>query len=587
MAGAGAGGAGAGVPGGGAVGAGAGAPGGGAGGTGATVFRGATVVDGTGAERYRADVRIAGGLITEIGDRLTAPEAVDADGLVLAPGFIDMHAHSDLALLLEPDHPAKVTQGVTCEVLGQDGLSYAPVDDTTLPELRRQLAGWNGDPADLDWDWRDAAGYLDRIDRTGVAVNACYLVPHGTLRALVLGWADRPPTPAELDRMRQVLARNLLDGAVGMSSGLSYTPGTYADTAELVELCTVVAAYGGFHAPHQRSYGEGALEGYAEMVEISRRSGCGLHLTHATMNFGVNRGRAGELLNLLDRALADGVDLTLDSYPYLPGSTTLAALLPSWATEGGPTATLARLADPAQCARIRYEMEEKGSDGCHGVVTDWATVQISGVRSAGLAPAVGRTVAELALEERRTGTEVFLDLLRRDELGTTILQHVGHEENVRAIMRHRAHTVGSDGLLVGARPHPRAWGTFARYLGHYSRELGVLTLEETVARMTGRPAARLGLHRRGRIAPGHHADLVLFDPERIRDSATFEDPRRPAEGIEDVYVNGVAVLRRGHTTGARPGRALRRTDRGTRAVDRGIRPADRGVRAVGRGVRAV
>ncbi|WP_051837259.1 N-acyl-D-amino-acid deacylase family protein [Streptomyces sp. NRRL WC-3742] len=532
---------------------------------GATVFRGATVVDGTGAARYRADVRIEGGLITEVGPGLEAPETVDADGLVLTPGFIDMHAHSDLALLLEPEHPAKVTQGVTCEVLGQDGLSYAPVDDTTLPALRRQLAGWNGDPDGFDWDWRGVAGYLDRIDRTGVAVNACYLVPHGSLRMLAMGWADRAPNPAELDRMRQQLAKGLLEGAVGMSSGLSYTPGMYADTAELVDLCVVVAAYGGFHAPHQRSYGRGALEGYAEMVEIARRSGCALHLTHATMNFGVNEGRAGEFLDLLDDALADGVDLTLDSYPYLPGSTSLAALLPSWATEGGPEATLRRLADPAARERIRYEVEEKGSDGCHGVVTDWATIQVSGVRSPGLAGAVGRTVAELGAEQGRGGTEVFLDLLERDELATTILQHVGHEENVRAIMRHRAHTVGSDGLLVGARPHPRAWGTFPRYLGHYSRELGVLTLEETVARMTGRPAARLGLHRRGRIAPGFHADLVLLDPERVRDAATFEQPRLPAEGIEHVYVNGTAVVRQGRTTGARPGRALRRTDRGTMA----------------------
>ncbi|MFD7578815.1 amidohydrolase family protein [Kitasatospora sp. NPDC059817] len=531
-----------------------------------TVFRGATVVDGTGADRYRADVRITDGLITGIGPGLDAPTVVDADGLVLAPGFIDMHAHSDLALLLEPEHPAKVTQGVTCEVLGQDGLSYAPVDDTTLPALRRQLAGWNGDPEAFDWDWRGVAGYLDRIDRTGVAVNACYLVPHGSLRMLAMGWANRPPTPAELDRMRQELAQGLLDGAVGMSSGLSYTPGMYADTAELVELCTVVAAYGGFHAPHQRSYGEGALEGYAEMVEIARRTGCALHLTHATMNFGVNRGRAGELLELVDQALADGVDLTLDSYPYLPGSTTLAALLPSWATEGGPEATLTRLADPAARERIRYEVEEKGSDGCHGVVTDWATIQISGVRTAELARTVGRTVAELAAEQGRSGTEVFLDLLRRDELATTILQHVGHEENVRAIMRHPAHTVGSDGLLVGARPHPRAWGTFPRYLGHYSRELGVLTLEEAIARMTGRPAARLGLHRRGRIAPGHHADLVLLDPEKVRDAATFEHPRLPAEGVQHVYVNGTAVVRQGRTTGARPGRALRRTDRGTRSL---------------------
>ncbi|MFE2727029.1 amidohydrolase family protein [Kitasatospora sp. NPDC059327] len=530
------------------------------------VFKGATVVDGTGADRYRADVRIGQGRITDIGHGLGAAREVDADGLVLAPGFIDMHAHSDLALLLEPDHPAKVTQGVTCEVLGQDGLSYAPVDDRTLAALRRQIAGWNGDPEGFDWDWRTVGGYLDRLDRTGPAVNACYLVPHGSLRMLAMGWENRAPSAAELDRMRELLAQGLVEGAVGLSSGLTYTPGMYADTAELVALCQVVAQYGGYHAPHQRSYGAGALEGYAEMVEIARRSGCPLHLTHATMNFGVNQGRAGELLDLVDRALADGIDLTLDSYPYLPGSTTLAALLPGWATEGGPQATLARLGDADARERIRYEVEEKGSDGCHGVVTDWATIQLSGVRDPELAGAVGRTVAELAAEQGRSGTEVFLDLLRRDELATTILQHVGHEENVRAIMRHRAHTVGSDGLLVGARPHPRAWGTFPRYLGHYSRELGVLTLEQTIARMTGRPAARLGLDRRGRIAPGFHADLVLFDPERVQDGATFERPRRPAVGIEYVYVNGTAVVAQGRTTGARPGRALRRTDRGTRAL---------------------
>ncbi|GGV29216.1 N-acyl-D-amino-acid deacylase [Kitasatospora herbaricolor] len=534
------------------------------------LFRGATVVDGSGAERYRADVRVTDGVIAEIGrpdlgGDPAGARTVDADGLVLAPGFIDMHAHSDLRLLVEPEHPSRVTQGVTCEVLGQDGLSYAPVDDRTLPALRRQIAGWNGDPAGFDWAWRSVGEYLDRLDR-GIAVNACYLVPHGTVRMLAMGWDDRPPTPLELDRMRHLLAQGLREGAVGMSSGLTYTPGMYAGTDELVALCEVVAAHGGYHAPHQRSYGAGALEGYAEMVEIARKSGCPLHLTHATMNFGVNRGRAGELLDLVDRAIADGCDLTLDSYPYLPGSTTLAALLPSWATEGGPDATLARLADPAARERIRIEVEEKGSDGCHGVVTDWATVQISGVGNQALAATVGRTVADLAAERGRGGTEVFFELLLDDGLATTILQHVGHEENVRAIMRHPAHTAGSDGLLVGARPHPRAWGTFARYLGHYSRELGVLTLEETVARMTGRPARRLRLDRRGLIRSGHHADLVLFDLAMVRDTATFDEPRLPAAGIEYVYVNGVAVVERGRTTGALPGRALRRTEQGARAL---------------------
>ncbi|GAA3010176.1 D-aminoacylase [Kitasatospora albolonga] len=528
------------------------------------LFRGATVVDGSGADRYRADVTVTDGLIEEIGPGLSARQVIDADGLVLAPGFIDMHAHSDLRLLAEPAHPSRVTQGVTCEVLGQDGLSYAPVDDATLPALRRQLAGWNGDPEGFDWSWRSVGQYLDRLD-AGIAVNACYLVPHGSLRMLAMGWENRPPTPAELSRMRGTLAQGMAEGAVGLSTGLTYTPGMYADTEELVSLCEVVAHYGGFHAPHQRSYGAGALEGYAEMVEISARSGCPLHLTHATMNFGVNRGRAGELLELVDRALADGVDLTLDSYPYLPGSTTLAALLPSWATEGGPDATLARLADPAVREGVRIEVEEKGSDGCHGVVTDWETIQVSGVGEPALADRVGRTVAQLADAAGTSGTEVFLDLLIADRLATTILQHVGHEENVRAVMAHPAHTAGSDGLLVGARPHPRAWGTFPRYLGHYGRELGVLTLEQAVTRMTGRPARRLRLDRRGLVRPGFHADLVLFDPETVRDTATFDHPRTPAVGIEHVYVNGRPVLSQGRPTGALPGRALRRTEQGTRA----------------------
>ncbi|GAA4872839.1 D-aminoacylase [Kitasatospora terrestris] len=528
------------------------------------LFRGATVVDGSGADRHRADVTVTDGRIEEIGRKLTARQVVDAEGLVLAPGFIDMHTHSDLRLLVEPEHPSRVTQGITCEVLGQDGLSYAPVDDTTLPALRRQLAGWNGDPDGFDWSWRTVGEYLARLDE-GIAVNACYLVPHGTLRMLTMGWDNRPPTGAELDRMRELLAQGLREGAVGMSSGLSYTPGMYADTAELAALCAVVAAHGGFHAPHQRSYGKGALEGYAEMVEISRRSGCPLHLTHATMNFEVNRGRAGDLLALVDAALAEGLDVTLDSYPYLPGATSLSALLPGWSTEGGPEATLARLADPGARERIRYHLEVSGSDGCHGVTADWTTVQISGVRDDALAGTVGRTVAELAAEQGRSGTEVFLDLLLRDRLGTTVLQHVGHEENVRAIMRHPVHTAGSDGLLVGARPHPRAWGTFPRYLGHYGRESGVLTLEQAVTRMTGRPARRLRLDRRGLIRPGYHADLVLFDPGTVGDTATFDRPRLPAAGIRSVLVNGVPVVRDGRTTGARPGRALRRTGQGSTA----------------------
>ncbi|WP_052852873.1 N-acyl-D-amino-acid deacylase family protein [Streptomyces avicenniae] len=519
------------------------------------LIRGATVIDGTGAPRHVADVTVTGGVIEDVGGPFPAARRViDAAGLVLSPGFIDMHAHSDLALLTSPDHLAKVSQGVTCEVLGQDGLSYAPADDRTLPQIRQAVAGWNGDPPGLRWDWRSVAGYLARLD-AGIAVNACYLVPQGSVRMLAMGWDDRPPSLAELDRQRELVATGLREGAVGMSSGLTYAPGMYASDAELTELCRVVAGLGGFYAPHHRSYGAGALAAYAEMTEVARASGCALHLTHATLNFGVNKGRAPELLALLDAAIGDGLDISLDTYPYLPGSTTLAALLPSWASEGGPAATLARLRDPAAQARIRRALEVDGSDGCHGVPVEWETVLVSGSRDPA---AVGRTVARIAADAGREPYDVCRELLLGDALSTTILQLVGNEENVRAIMRHPAHTGGSDGLLAADRPHPRAWGTFPRYLGHYVREEGVLGLEECVARLTGRPARRLRLAGRGRVTPGYHADLVLFDPGRVRDTATFEEPRQVAEGIPYVLVGGVPVIDEGRHTGALPGRALRR-----------------------------
>ncbi|GAA1269684.1 D-aminoacylase [Saccharothrix xinjiangensis] len=520
------------------------------------VFRGARVVDGTGAPAYQADVGVRDGRIAEIGANLGGKRVVEADGRVLAPGFIDMHSHSDVQVLAEPEHLAKVTQGVTTEVLGQDGLSYAPVDDDVLAAMRAQLAGWNDDPPGFDWDWRSVGEYLDRLDR-GIAVNAAYLVPQGTLRVLCVGYDDRPATPAELDRMREVLATSLREGAMGMSSGLTYTPGMYADAAELTELCRVVGELGGFYSPHHRSYGAGALEAYAEMLRVSRDSGCPLHLAHATMNFEVNRGRAAELLALLDEAAAAGADITLDTYPYLPGATYLSALLPSWAGEGGPDATLARLGDPATRERIRAEIEDTGSDGCHGVPVDWDAIEVNGVRRAENAHLVGLSVAEAARRAGRPPAELYFDVLVAERLGTSCLMHVGHEDNVRAIMRHPGHTGGSDGLLVGDRPHPRAWGTFPRYLGRYVRELGVLGLEECVHHLTGRAARRLRLADRGLVREGHAADLVLFDPDTVADTATFDEPRQAAAGITHVVVNGVPVVDEGGRTDALPGRSLR------------------------------
>ncbi|WP_031163872.1 N-acyl-D-amino-acid deacylase family protein [Streptomyces durhamensis] len=530
------------------------------------VIRDADVADGSGEPSYRADVVIDGGRIVSIVKEAAAagcqrPRAVrelDAEGLVLSPGFIDMHAHSDLALLRDPDHSAKAAQGVTLEVIGQDGLSYAPVDDRTLEEVRRAITGWNGYGDDLDLDWRSVGEYLDRLDR-GIAVNAAYLVPQGTVRALVVGWEDRAATPEELARMRRSVAEGLEQGAVGMSSGLTYTPGMYAPDAELTELCRVVASYGGYYCPHHRSYGAGALEAYAAMVALTREAGCPLHLAHATMNFGVNEGRAPELLALLDDALDAGADITLDSYPYTPGCTTLAALLPSWASEGGPEAVLARLTDPAAAERIRHDLEVTGSDGCHGVPVDWGTIEVSGVTDTALGDLVGRTVRQAAGARGEAPWDTARRLLVEDRLGTTVLQHVGHEDNVRAIMRHRTHTGGSDGILRGDKPHPRAYGTFPRYLGHYVRESGILSLEECVAHLTSRPAARLRLPDRGLVREGYRADLVLFDPRSVASGATFAEPRTLPTGIPYVLVDGRFVIEDGKRTDVLAGRSVRRT----------------------------
>lgn len=532
------------------------------------VFRDAEVVDGSGQPSYRADVAVSGGRITAIVREAAAagcqrPKAVrelDVEGLALAPGFIDMHAHSDLALLRDPAHEAKVAQGVTLEVLGQDGLSYAPVDDRTLEQVRETVAGWNGPGTDVEFDWRSVGEYLDRLDR-GIAVDAAYLVPHGTVRMLVTGWEDRAPTERELTRMRQLVAEGLEQGALGLSAGLTYAPGRWATTAELAALCRVVAAYGGYFCPHHRSYGAGALAAYREMLDLARSTGCALHLAHATLNFEGNEGRAPELLALLDEALDAGVDVTLDSYPYTAGCTTLAALLPGWAAEGGPEATLRRLADDAVAERIRHALEVTGSDGCHGVPVRWETVEVSGVTRADvpeLSACVGRTVAGLGEERGEPAWQAARWLLLADRLGVTVLQHVGHEENVRAVMRHRAHTVGSDGILRGARPHPRAYGTFPRCLGTYARELGVLSLEECVARMTGRPAARLGLPDRGLVREGYRADLVLFDPATVAAGATYARPQEPPAGIPYVLVNGRFAVEDGRRTDVLAGRSVRR-----------------------------
>ncbi|WP_167138609.1 D-aminoacylase [Diaminobutyricimonas sp. TR449] len=523
---------------------------------------GADVIDGHGGPRYRADVQVEGGTIVRIDRddtvrRKLQPGDIHAPGRIVSPGFIDMHAHADLAVLRDDDHRAKLAQGVTTQVIGQDGIGYAPVDDAILPDIRRQIGAWNGALPDERFTWRTMPEYLAVLDE-GVPTNVAVLVPQGNLRLLTVGAAARQASASELDRMRGILADGLDAGAVGMSSGLTYTPGMYADTDELVALTAVIAQRGGYWAPHTRGYGGGALTAYAEAIEIARRSGCALHLTHATMNFAPNRGRASELLALVDAALADGVDVTLDSYPYLAGATTLAALLPSWAASGGPSATLERLDDANVRERIRHDLEVLGSDGAHGEIVDWDLMQISGVSQAHLAWTVGLSVAQIAEQSGVDATTAALDLMRDDALATGILMHVGDEQNVREIMQHPAHCAGSDGITVGERPHPRAWGAFARFLGHYARDAAVLSLETMVQHLTATPARRLGLADRGVLREGAVADLVVFDPKTIRDTATYESPRSEPVGVDHVLIAGTPVMARGARLPGLAGRVLRR-----------------------------
>jgi N-acyl-D-amino-acid deacylase len=525
------------------------------------LIRGGRVIDGTGSPWQRADVGIREGRIVEMGTLAgeSASRTIDVDGLYVCPGFVDMHTHSDLQLLVNPSWDVKVAQGVTLEVLGQDGLGLAPITPEVSGLLRQQLKGWNDDPPEITWDWQRVGEYLDRFDNR-VAPNVAMLAPHGTIRLQAMGMERRAPSPSELRTMQSLVDGAMRDGAVGLSAGLTYAPAMFSDDDEMTELCRVIRPFGGYYAPHHRNYGSHAMQAYAASIELGRRAGVPVHLTHALLGYPVNRGRAPELLAMVDRARAEGVEVTLDTYPYLAGNTYLHAYLPSWVHEGGSEALLARLDDPAARQRIRHDMEEVGSDGFHGIPMEWDWIVIAGVSRPEHRRFVGKTIVEAAASSDGSPTplDFYCDLLLADQLGAGSLAFTGNEDNVRITLQHPAHMAGSDGIVVGDRPHPRAWGTFARYLAVYVRELGLVSLEDMVRKMTSSPAARLGFFDRGTLRPGAAADVVVFDAERVRDTATYEDPRRTPEGIPYVLVNGTPVVDAGRITGALPGRALRK-----------------------------
>ncbi len=518
------------------------------------IVRGAAVYPGEGPPSV-GDVAVAGGRIEAVAPALVdveAAEIVDGSGLMLCPGFVDMHAHSALRSFDEPLLEPKIAQGFTTELINPDGLAPAPVSPERWPERQAYLRGLEGSgPA--RWPWSTFAEYLEALADTRPTTTLVPSIGHNSVRDAVMGGDRRAPTRDELRRMRDEVRLGLEAGARTLSFGLLYLPGAYADTDELAALAEVAAEFGAPLVPHIRNEGRDVLAAAGEMIEVARRSGAPLHISH--LKSAADEGLIEPLLELLDAASED-VDLSFDQYPYGAGSTVLVALLPAWAQEGGASGTLARLGDAEERARIARDVEQglPGWENWFGMVEPERVV-IANAASPNQA-AAGRTLAELAQERGCAPIEAVFDLLVESELDVTMLQHYASEEAVRRIAAHRLQLVGSDAIF-GVKPHPRLYGTAARFLGRFAIREQLMPVEEAVARLTARAADRLGLRDRGRILPGLRADLVLVDPDRFVDTATYEEPRRHPEGVVGVWVAGRPIWQDGRATGERPGGVVR------------------------------
>ena len=515
------------------------------------ILRNARILDGSGNPWYRGNVGIQGDTIVAVGRVETgdAARTIDCGGQIVSPGFIDMHTHADVMLLAEPRHEGKIYQGVTTDLLGQDGLSYAPVSPKTLQLLRRHLAALNGNP-DVGWDWTSVASFLERFDRK-VSTNVAFLVPHCAVRAEVLGMEDRLPSPAELERMCQLVDEGMADGAVGFATGLDYTPQFWSDTNELVELCKVAARRGGIYVTHVRySLGDGVLDPVAEAIEIGKRSGVRVQISHLRGDRLDKPYTPRDVLGQLERARAEGVDIGFDNYPYTRGSSLLHRLLPEWTHVGGPDAIIPRLKDRSQRERIEAEMTAAN--------TPWQNVTMASINSSASQKLEGWSVAEAANEAGKAPPTYVCDLLVETDLGVSyVSQSTSSEESLGEMLRHDLATHGSDGLCIGSRRHPRSYGSFARVLGEYVREEKVMPLADAVRKMTSAPALRIGLKDRGLVREGFVADLAVWDERTIADRSTYENPIVTATGVSHVLVSGTLVLENGEHTGATPGRALK------------------------------
>ncbi|RMH62388.1 MAG: D-aminoacylase [Calditrichaeota bacterium] len=518
------------------------------------LIRNVNILDGLGNPSYRADVLIRGARIVDIGKFSTrqARQTIDADGLHLAPGFIDMHSHSDDDIFLYPHAESKVYQGVTTEVTGNCGYSAAPVRGRDAEQRRRSFK-----KDGIQREWSDVASYRAALDKNGMALNQTLLVGQGTLRKSIAGLDDRPLSPSELEEEQNALALALEHGAAGFSSGLEYTPGTFTPTSELIALARVAARYDRLYATHMRDEEQMLLEAISEALTIGRESGVRVQISHLKANGKANWSKQADALNMIEKARARGVDVMIDAYPYTAYSTSLVAFLPAWAREGGKTAQ--RLQQSDLRAKILKETDAKVTGDLGG----YDLIVISSVSDKKLEKYIGLSMETIAAQWQQTPAEALLAFLEQDDFATGFVGHGMRPENVEMVLAHPLTMIGSDGVTQAPygpaakdRPHPRSYGTFARVLAYYCRERRLFDLPTAVKKMTSMPADQLMLKDRGRIAPGMMADLVIFDFDKVKDTATFSDPHHYAQGFEYLFVNGETVLEKGTLTKALPGKLL-------------------------------
>lgn len=520
------------------------------------IITGGTIYDGLGNPPVQKDVGVRNGRISAIGDlrTATADRTIQAAGLVLSPGFIDIHTHTDVELLVNPKAESKIRQGVTTEVSGNCGSSPFPLNPEDSAEMQRRMKEKYG----IEYAWSDLEGFFDLFRQKGLAVNYATFTGHGDLRAFVVGKNDVQPTPEQLTEMGRILADTLEQGSLGLSTGLEYAPGSYARTGELIELNKTVSALNGVYATHMRNEDDRVEEAMEEALTICRESGVSLQISHLKACNRANWHKTERLLSTLEEAGKQS-PVQADRYPYTAYSTGLSAFLPLWSRQGETEDILARLKSDAEVERIREYTEDRGRR-----IGGWDRVIISSCNSEANSGCEGKSIRECAREAGKGPFEFIRELLIEEKTRVSIVGFAMEEENLKNVLAHPLVSVGSDGnavapygLLNQGKPHPRFYGTFPRVLGKYVREEKALNLTEAIRKMTSMPAAKLGLRDRGVIAEGKIADLVLFDPDKVQDQATFTNPHQYPLGVESVIVNGALTLDNGRQTGVLNGQILR------------------------------